>query len=95
MYQKRILVQKVNSEVCGGRDDKAYQDNESHELNWFIEQDDGSGLQRHNLLGINLEVVNDNILSLETMNDYDDDSIYDDIGEENGTLDEYANEGEK
>ena len=88
-------MQKVNSKVCGGRDDKAYQDNESHELNWFIEQDDGFGLQRHNLLGIDPEVVNDNILSLETMNDYDDDSIYDDIGEENGTLDEYANEGEK
>lgn len=35
----------VNKEVCEGSDDEAYQDNESHQFNQFIEQDDGFGFQ--------------------------------------------------
>ena len=32
---------------------------------------------------------------LKNMNDNDDDFVYDDIGEEDETLGDYANEGEK
>ena len=45
MYQKKDSCLEVGKEVGRGRDDEAYQDNESHDLNWFIEEDDGSGLQ--------------------------------------------------
>ena len=73
-------------DLCGGSDDEAYQDNESHLDNWFIEEDDGSRLQRSDHLDIDLEVVNDNVLSFETMNTCDDDFIYDGFKVENETL---------
>ena len=31
---------EVGKDVCGESDDEAYQDNESHLHNWFIEEDD-------------------------------------------------------
>ncbi|RVX01357.1 hypothetical protein CK203_031234 [Vitis vinifera] len=83
-----------DEEVCGGSDEEAYQDNESHELNWFVEQDDGFEFQRSDRLNIDPEVVNDNVLILENMNDNDDNFICDDIEEEDETLDDYANENE-
>ena len=85
---------EVGKEVGKGSDDEAYQDNESHDLNWFIEEDDGYGLQRPNLLNVDPKVVNDNALSLETMNDCDDDFIYEDFEVENETLHDYSNEEE-
>ena len=77
-----------------GSDEEAYQDNESHERNWFVEQDDGFEFQRSDHLNIDPEVVNDNVLILEKMNDNDDNFICDDIEEEDETLDDYANENE-
>ncbi|RVW42210.1 hypothetical protein CK203_108057 [Vitis vinifera] len=85
---------EIDEEVCGGSDEEAYQDNESHELNWFVEQDDGFEFQRSDRLNIDPEVVNDNVLILENMNDNDDNFICDDIEEEDETLDDYANENE-
>ena len=41
---KKDSCLEVGKEVGRGSDDKAYQDNESHDHNWFIEKDDGSGL---------------------------------------------------
>lgn len=77
MYQKRILVQKwVKS---GESDDGAYQETESCDLNLFIDEDDGNGSQRPDQLDVDIEVVNDNVLSLETMNDCDDDFISNDF----------------
>ena len=91
---KKDSCLEVGKEVDRGRDDEAYQDNESHDLNWFIEEDDGSGLHRPDCLDVDLEVVNDNALSLETMNNYDDDFIYDDFEVENETFHDYSNEEE-
>ncbi|WKA12924.1 hypothetical protein VitviT2T_030267 [Vitis vinifera] len=85
---------EIDEKVCGGSDEEAYQDNESHELNWFVEQDDGFEFQRSDRLNIDPEVVNDNVLILENMNDNDDNFICDDIEEEDETLDDYANENE-
>ncbi|RVW66346.1 hypothetical protein CK203_065230 [Vitis vinifera] len=85
---------EIDEELCGGSDEEAYQDNESHELNWFVEQDDGFEFQRSDRLNIDPEVVNDNVLILENMNDNDDNFICDDIEEEDETLDDYANENE-
>ncbi|WKA05473.1 hypothetical protein VitviT2T_023437 [Vitis vinifera] len=85
---------EIDEEVCGGSDEEAYQDNESHELNWFVEQDDGFEFQRSDRLNIDPKVVNDNVLILENMNDNDDNFICDDIEEEDETLDDYANENE-
>ena len=65
-----------------------------HELNWFVDQDDGFEFQRSDRLNIDPEVVNDNVLILENMNDNDDNFICDDIEEEDETLDDYANENE-
>ena len=76
---------KVGKEASRGSDDETYQDNKSHDLNLFIEEDDGSCLQRPDRLDVDLEDVNDNALSLETMNDCDDDFIYDDFEVENET----------
>ena len=36
---------EVGKEVCGGSEDDAHQENESRDLNWFIEEGDGSGLR--------------------------------------------------
>ena len=90
---KKDYCLKVGN-VCEESDDEAYQDNESHGLNWFIEEDDGSRLQRSNHLSIDPKVVNYNLLSLETMNDCDNDFIYDDFEVENKTLHDYFNEEE-
>ena len=46
---------EMGKEVGRGSDDEAYQDNESHDLNWFIEEDDGSGLRRHDRLDVDPE----------------------------------------
>ena len=78
-------------EVSNGSDEEAYQDDESHNLNWFVEQDDGYEFQRSNGL-VDPEVVNDNVTILKNVND--DDSIYDDIEEDDETVDDYCNEGE-
>ena len=91
---KKDSCLEVGKEVDRGSDDEVYQDNESHDLNWFIEEDDGSGLQRSDRLDVDPEVVNDNALSLETMNNYDDDFIYDDFEVENETFHDYSNEEE-
>ncbi|RVW29326.1 hypothetical protein CK203_116619 [Vitis vinifera] len=85
---------EIDEEVCGGSYEEAYQDNESHELNWFVEQDNGFEFQRSDHLNIDPEVVNDNVFILENMNDNDDNFICDDIEEEDETLDDYANENE-
>ena len=85
---------EVGKEVGRGTDNEAYQDNESHDFNWFIEKDDGSGLQRPGRLNVDPEVVNDNALSLETVNRCDDDFIFDDFEVENETLHDYSNEQE-
>ena len=69
---------EVGKEVCGGSEDDAYQENESRDLNWFFEEGDGSGL-RPDRLDTNPKIVNGNVLSLETMNDCDDDFICDDF----------------
>ena len=58
---------------------EAYQDDESHNLNWFVEQDGRYEFQRSDCL-VDPEVVNDNVTILENMND--DDSICDDIEED-------------
>ena len=42
---KKDYCLEVGKEVGWGSDDEAYQDNESHDLNWFIEEGDGSSLQ--------------------------------------------------
>ena len=78
-------------EVSDGSDKEAYQDDESHNLNWFVAQDDGYEFQRYDRL-VDPEVVNDNVTILESMND--DDSICDDIEEDDETVDDYCNEGE-
>ena len=78
-------------EVSDGSDKEAYQDDESHNLNWFVAQDDGYEFQRYDRL-VDPEVVNDNVTILENMND--DDSICDDIEEDDETVDDYCNEGE-
>ena len=84
---------EVGKDVCGESDDEAYQVNESHLHNWFIEEDDGSRLQRSDRLDIDPEVVNDNFLSFETMNTCDDDFI-DDFEVENETFHDFSNEEE-
>ena len=70
-------------EVSDGSDEEVYQYDESHNLNWFVEQDDGYEFQRSNRL-VDLEVVNDNVTILKNMND--DDSICDDIEEDDETV---------
>ena len=45
-------------EVGDESDEEAYQDDESHNLNWFVEQDDGYEFQRSDRL-VDSEVVND------------------------------------
>ena len=44
MYQKKDSCLEVGKEASRGSDDEEYQDNESHDLNLFIEEDDGSRL---------------------------------------------------
>ena len=72
--------------MSDGSDEEAYQDDESHNLNWFVAQDDGYEFQRYDRL-VDPKVVNDNVTILENMND-------DDIEEDDETVDDYCNEGE-
>ena len=64
-------------------------------LQLWKRKENGYEFQWFGHVDIDLKVVNDNVLILKNMNDNDDNYVYDDIGEEDETLDDYANEGEK
>ena len=84
---------EVGKEVCGGSDDVMMLTNKMSLVTLIGLLKKIMDL-RPDRLDTNPEIVNDNVLSLETMNDCDDNFICDDFEVENEALHDYSNEEE-